>query len=187
MKKVRLSTFENNWYQPGNRFKILVWYFVNILFLMNPLNPISGLKILFLRLFGAKIGKGVLIKPAVNIKYPWLLEVGDNVWIGEKVWIDNLAKVVIMDNTCISQGAMLLCGNHNYKSTSFDLMMGEITIEEGCWVGAYSVVCPGVVLASHSILSVNSVANRNTESYSIYQGNPAVKIRSRVIDVGDDS
>ena len=81
-----LSKYDNSWYSTGaGKFKMVLWYFVNILFFMNPLNPISSLKVLLLRLFGAKIGRGVVIKPSVNIKYPWLLEIGDNSWIGERV------------------------------------------------------------------------------------------------------
>lgn len=151
-------------------------------FFINPLNPFSGIKVCLLRLFGAKIGIGVNIKPCVNVKYPWLLEVGDYSWIGENVWIDNLAKVKIGNNVCISQGAMLLCGNHNYKKTTFDLMIGEITLEDGSWIGAQSVVCPGVTVHTHAVLSVGSVACHDLEAYGVYQGSPAVKVRERVIN-----
>jgi putative colanic acid biosynthesis acetyltransferase WcaF len=133
-----------------------------------------------LRTFGAKIGRGVNIKPGVNVKYPWNLEIGNYAWIGENVWIDNLGKVTIGNNVCISQGAMLLCGNHDYKRSTFDLIVGDITLENGAWVGARSTVCPGVTLHSHAVLSVNSVASRDLDSYAIYQGVPAVKIRERV-------
>ena len=180
--KTNLASYNNAWYQPGGRFKILLWYFINALFFINPLNPISSIKVLLLRLFGAKVGTGVHIKPSVNIKYPWLLDIGNNVWIGEHVWIDNLAKITIEDNVCISQGAMLLCGNHNYKKSTFDLQVNEITLKEGAWVGAKAVVCPGVTLNSHAILAVNSVATTNLEAYGIYQGNPAQKVRERNIE-----
>ncbi len=97
--KTDLSKYNNSWYQPGgNMLSRICWYFINILFFMNPLNPLSGLKVFLLRLFGAKVGKGVVIKPGVNIKYPWLLSIGDYTWIGERVWIDNLAKVTIGRN-----------------------------------------------------------------------------------------
>lgn len=148
---------------------------------MNPLNPFSGLKVMLLRLFGARVGKGVVIKPNVNIKYPWLLEIGDHTWIGERAWIDNLAQVKIGKNCCISQGAMLLCGNHNYKKSTFDLIVKPITLEDGAWVGALSVVCPGVTIKSHAILTVQSVAAETLEPFALYKGNPAVRIRERVI------
>jgi len=180
--KTELSSFDNSWYKPGNFFARFLWYFINGLFFRTSLFPVSKIKIIFLRLFGAKVGKGVVIKPAVNIKYPWKLTVGNYSWIGEKVWIDNLAKVTIGTNVCISQGAMLLTGNHNYKKASFDLMLGEITLEEGVWIGAQSVVCPGVTCKSHSILTVGSIATKDLEAYSIYQGNPAQKIKERIIE-----
>ena len=180
--KVSLKSFNNRWYKPGGFLKIYLWYIINN-FLINTYLPLPYfLKISVLRFFGAKIGKKVYIKPKVNIKYPWLLQIGDNVWIGERVWIDNLAQVTIMSNVCISQGAMLLCGNHNFKKSSFDLIVGEIVLEDGCWVGAKSIVCPNVTLKSHSILTVGSVANKDLKPYAIYKGNPAVKINERVIE-----
>ncbi len=128
---MRLDQYNNNWYKPGSILKRLVWYFVNLIFIKNPWNPFVGLKRVILRFFGAKIGKGVVIKPSVNIKYPWKLEIGDHVWVGEGVWIDNLGMVKINDHVCVSQGALLLTGNHNYKKTSFDLIVEDITLKEG--------------------------------------------------------
>ncbi len=180
--KTDLSKYNNSWYQPGSKLKILLWYLTNVFFFQNSLNPSSGIKVALLKLFGAKIGTGVVIKPGVNIKYPWMLEIGDHCWIGEKVWIDNLGQVSIGNNVCVSQGTMLLCGNHNYKKPTFDLIVKDIILEDGVWIGAQSVVCPGVVCKSHSILTVNSVANTDLEAYSINQGNPAVKVRIRTMD-----
>lgn len=174
-----LSKYDNSWYKPGNGLKILCWYFVNVLFLINPLNPFSGIKVWLLKRFGAQIGKGVMIKPGVNIKYPWKLSVGDWCWIGENVWIDNLDQVSIGNHVSISQGAMLLCGNHNYKLPTFDLIVKPITLEDGVWIGAQGTVCPGVTCKSHSILTVGSVATKDLEEKGIYQGNPAVKVRGR--------
>ena len=71
---------------------------------------------------------------------PWKLKVGNNVWIGEDVWIDNLELVDISDNVCISQGAMLLCGNHDFTSSTFDLIVKPIVLEDGVWIGAKSIV-----------------------------------------------
>lgn len=179
-QKVKLRTFNNSWYSPGaGKGKQLLWYLTNVLFFINPLNPLSSLKVLLLRWFGAKIGTGVLIKPGVNIKYPWLLEIGDHCWIGERVWIDNLCRVRIGNNGCLSQGAMLLTGNHHYSLPTFDLQVASIVLEEGVWIGAQSTVCPGVNCHSHSVLAVGSVATKDMDAYTIYQGNPAVAVRER--------
>jgi putative colanic acid biosynthesis acetyltransferase WcaF len=180
--KTDLSKFNNDWYKPGgNSFARILWYFVNAAIFQSYFFPFYSFKTSLLRMFGASIGIGVFIKPAVNIKYPWLLTIGNNVWIGENAWIDNLATVQIGNNVCISQGAMLLTGNHNYKRATFDLMVGSIVVEDGAWIGAKSIVCPGVICRSHAILSVGSVASANLEPYGIYQGIPAVKVRTRII------
>ena len=182
LKTTDLSLYNNSWYKPGHALKRIIWYIINCCCFRNPLMPFSGVKVFLLRLFGAKIGNGVVIKPSVNIKYPWFLKVGNNTWIGEQVWIDNLAMVTIGNNACLSQGALLLTGNHDYKKTTFDLITGEITIEDGVWIGAKAIVCPGVICKSHAVLSVSSVASSNLEPYTVYSGNPATAIRKRIID-----
>ncbi|MGJ8592104.1 MAG: WcaF family extracellular polysaccharide biosynthesis acetyltransferase [Aquaticitalea sp.] len=179
--KTDLSTYNNSWYNPGSKLKCILWYFVNIFFFRSPLVPVSSVKRSLLRLFGAKIGNGVVIKPRVNIKYPWFLSIDDNTWVGEDVWIDNVAQVTIGKNVCLSQGAMILCGSHDYSKSSFDLIIGPITLEDGVWIGAQAVVPLGITCKSHSILSLKSVATKTLEPYYIYQGNPAKEVRLRVI------
>ncbi len=175
--EVKLKEFDNSWYWKNyNRASLpkrVLWmlmsnFFINSYFLF----PIT-FKVFLLKLFGAKIGKRLILKPNVNIKYPWLLEIGDDNWIGEKVWIDNLAKVKIENNVCISQGALLLTGNHDFNMPTFDLKIGEITLENGVWIGANAIVGPNVTCMSHSVLAIGSVTSKNLEAYGIYRGNPA--------------
>ncbi len=182
-KHADLSKFNNDWYDPGKSFPArALWYLVNALFFLTALNPFSGLKVFLLRLFGARAGAGVAIKPRLNIKYPWLLEIGDHSWIGEGVWIDNLAKVSIGSNVCISQGAYLCTGNHDYTKESFDLIVKPIIVEDGVWIGAKAIISPGVILKSHSVIAAGSVVTRDTEPYTVYQGNPASAVRLRTME-----
>lgn len=183
MNKVDLSSFNNDWYHPGaGGLKRILWYLVNAIVFKSYLFPSSALKALLLRLFGAKVGKGCNFKPAINIKYPWRLKIGDYCWFGEECWIDNLAEIEIGNHVCISQSAYLLCGNHNFRKTSFDLVVKPIKIEDGAWVGARAVLGPGVQMGKLSILTVGSFANKDLEAEYIYQGNPAVKIKKREIE-----
>lgn len=162
--------------------KRLLWLYTNSLFFKTNLVPISRFKVFLLRLFGAKIGRHVTIKPCVNIKYPWLLTIGNNTWIGENVWIDCLVNITIGANVCLSQGALLLTGSHNYKKTTFNLITGSVVLEDGVWIGAQAIVNHGITVASHAVLTAGSIATKNMEAYSVYQGNPAVKVRPRVIE-----
>lgn len=177
-----LRKYKNSWYKPGgSALKRGLWYLCNAILFKSWL-PGNSWRRLLLLTFGAKIGKAVILKPNINIKYPWNLSIGDHSWIGEKVWIDNLGKVEIGNNCCVSQGALLLCGNHNYKKSSFDLIIKEIKIEDGAWIGAKCLVGPGVICGSHAVLSAGSVATSNLEPRFVYSGNPAQKIREREID-----
>lgn len=179
--KTDLASFRNEWYRPGGIVKRMLWTIFSSIFFRHSLALGSRHKIWILKLFGAKVGIGVVIKPSVQIKYPWKLSIGHHSWIGEHVWIDNLDRVSIADNCCISQAALLLCGNHNYSSPEFDLIIKPIVLESGAWVGAKSVVAPGVTLHSHSVLTAGSCATSDLAAYGIYQGNPATLVRTRVI------
>jgi putative colanic acid biosynthesis acetyltransferase WcaF len=181
MNHVDHALYKSTLVTGGSRLKQALWFITNSLFLKSSLIPFSGIRVFFLRVFGATVGKNVTIKPGVNIKYPWKLTVGDYSWIGENVWIDNLDKVSIGRSVCLSQGAFILTGNHNYKKTTFDLITAPVIIEDGVWIGAAAIVCPGVVCKTHAVLSVASVAAKNLESYFIYKGNPAIKTSERII------
>lgn len=185
--KVDLSRFNPAEFDIGaSWFKYGLWQLCSILFFMSPFCPSSKLRAIILRWFGAKVGNGlVMSKPRVNIKFPWRLTIGNHVWIGENAWILNIDRVVIGDSVNIAQGAMLLTGNHNYKSVEFETITGPITLEDGVFIGAQSVVCPGVTCKSHSILAVGSVATKHLEPYKIYMGVPAVYKNDRVVKERD--
>lgn len=182
MPEVDLSKFDNSWYDPGRGFLIrTLWHFINALFLQSPLNPSSRLKVIVLRFYGAQIGQGVNLKPGINVKYPWYLEVGDHAWIGENAWLDSLAPIKIGAHACISQGVYCCTGNHDWSDPTFALVVKPIVIENGAWVGARAVILPGVTIASHSVVAAGSVLAKSTEPYTIYAGNPAVAVKKRVV------
>lgn len=181
MSEVKLGLFDGKEFDKGaGLLKITLWYFVNALFIRASWNPFMGIKIFLLRLFGAKIGKGLCIKNNVIIKFPWNLIIGDDCWLGENCWIDNLDKVTIGSNVCISQGALLLTGNHDYTQPSMPYRNGAITIEDGAWVGAKAIVGPGVIIQKNAILTIGSIATKKLQKNGIYRGNPAEIIRERI-------
>ncbi len=180
--KTDFSTFKDE-VSPGfiRKFRYLLWLIVsNLIFLSNIPYP-NVLKVFILRIFGSKVGQNVVIKPWVKIKFPWNLSLGDHVWLGEEVWIDNISKVTIQSHVCISQGAFLLTGNHNYSKSHFPLTSKPIVLEDGVWVCAKAIVTGGVTLRTHSVLSLGCIATKDLESYYIYGNFPLEKIKPRSI------
>ncbi len=175
---VDLSKYRNPHYQPGPLWKRAIWHVVNALFIHSFL-PFSPLKVFLLRCFGAKIGKGCVIKPGVNIKHPWMLKLGDYTWIGENVWIDNIACVQIGSHCCLSQGVTLIVGNHRYDRPKFDLTLHPIEIGDGVWVGAQSTILPGAQLKNMCVITAGSVIKGIIPESEIWAGNPAVFQKKR--------
>lgn len=174
-----LSTFCNNTFDRGaSRAKEMAWLIVSVLMIAGPI-PGSGWRLRVLRAFGAKIGTGVVIKPRVRVKFPWRLQVGTNSWIGEGVWIDNLAKVCIGQNVCLSQDAYLCTGNHDWTSPSFDLITAGITIEDQCWVGARATIAPGTYLEAGAVLGMGAVGTGRLRGWTIYGQSKVIEVAPR--------
>ncbi|NJL62219.1 MAG: colanic acid biosynthesis acetyltransferase WcaF [Methylacidiphilales bacterium] len=181
---MRLDNYSTGNYNPGASFwKQLLWYFIGSPLVENHWLPVSNLKVLILRSFGAKIGKGLRIKPGVRVKFPWRLIVGDYVWIGEDAWIDNIANVVIESHSCISQGVYLCTGNHDWNHPGFELIPAPIYIQESSWIAAKSVIGPGVTVGRGAVLTLGGVTGRSLEAMTVYAGNPAAPIKRRKLDL----
>lgn len=154
---IKLNKFKNKKIYDERTFLIhITWFLINNLF-FNSFIPFNNLKIKVLRVFGAKIGNGLIIKNYVKIKFPWKLVVGDNVWIGEEVWIDNISSVIIGSNCCISQGVYICTASHNFKKKTFDLITESITIGESSWVGAKSIILLGAKVPKNSFIKAGSI------------------------------
>ncbi|HEX3722576.1 MAG TPA: WcaF family extracellular polysaccharide biosynthesis acetyltransferase [Nitrolancea sp.] len=176
---MRLDLYQNRNFSRAKPAWIEALWLVAQWLLVRSQIPGSAHRRWVLRIFGARIGKGVTIKPGVRIKFPWRLTVGDHSWLGEDVWIDNLVEVDIGSHCCISQAAFLCTGNHDWTASSFDLRAEPIRIRDGAWIAARSVVAPGVTVGEGGVLAIGSVATRNLEAWSINAGSPAKKVGSR--------
>jgi len=177
---VDLGRSSNRGYEPGRPFLVrAIWLVVEAAILLNPFVTSYRLKTTLLRMFGASVGHGLIIKPNVHVKYPWHLDLGDNVWIGERAWIDNFTTVRVGSNACISQGAYLCTGNHDWADPTMGLVVKPIIVEAGAWIAAFARVAPGLRVAEESIVGIGAVLTEDTEPRGIYLGNPAVRVGVR--------
>ena len=180
--RVRLAQTSNGDYEPGRGLVTrLAWLLVEAVIFLNPAVTSYGLKRRLLRAFGAQIGDGLVIKPGVHIKHPWRLRLGDHVWLGERAWIDNLVQVDVGDDVCISQGAYLCTGNHDWSDPGMRLFARPIVVEPGAWIGAAARVAPGVTVGREAVLSLGAVLFTDAQPGHVYAGNPAAPVGERRI------
>lgn len=175
---IDLSRFDNGDFPRGApRWKELAWWWARSLFFAGSFPLPSGLKVRILRSFGAKVGKGVVIRSRVDVSFPWRLSLGDHVWVGDEVKILSLAEVEVGSHVCLSQRAFLCTGSHDFGSSGFDLKTAPIRIGSGCWIGAQAFVGPGVVFGPESRCLAGAVVVRPVPRGCTVGGVPAKILR----------
>lgn len=164
---MKLGEFKSRDGVGGKPFALkALWFFTSALFVNNSW-PFSGVRIFFLRMFGAKIGRRVILRPHVRIKYPWRLTVGNDCWIGESVWIDNLDDVVIEHDVCISQDAYLCTGSHDWSDPNFSLVTAPIVVERHSWICARATLGPGTHISEGTVVSIGCTISGTTTPWTV--------------------
>ena len=152
----KLKKFKKKDLYQGKLIKNFIWYIINNLVFYS-FFPFSNVKIWLLKIFGAKVGRNVILKEYIRIKFPDKLIIEDNVWIGAGVWIDNIAEVKIGENCCISQDVYFCTGNHNSKLETFDLIAEKIVVNKNSWIAAKCILGPGVEIKENSFVKIGSI------------------------------
>ena len=160
-------------------FIVQLWWFTDFFFFKPSPQIMYGWRRFLLRLFGAKIGKSVIIRPSVTITYPWKISIGDYSWIGDNVELYSLGEIEIGKNVVISQKSYLCAASHNYTKEDFPIWSKKITIEDECWLATDVYVAPGVTIGNGTVVGARSSVFKNLPAARICFGNPATVIRKR--------
>ncbi len=173
-----LSRYDHSDFARGApAWKEVLWMLVRGMFFQTWVPWPSSLRVALLRAFGARVGRGVVVRANANVSFPWRLTVGDHVWIGEDVGILSLADVTIESNVCISQRAYLCTGSHDYGREDFKLVTRPITVRAGSWIAAAAFVAPGVEIGAGAVVAAGSVVTRDIPPNTLVRGNPAEVVK----------
>ena len=164
------------WSRP--RWVVYLWAIAELLFVFNPWQISSRLRVLVLRLFGASIGSGVIFRPRTRVKFPWKLEVGSRSWIGEGVWIHNQDLVSIGHDVVISQETFLTNGSHDHRR-DMRLITKPIVIEPGAWITSRCIVLGGARVGRSSLARPMTVVSGSVPANSIVSGDNCAVIGVR--------
>ncbi|MDN4472022.1 acetyltransferase [Demequina zhanjiangensis] len=157
---------------------VYLWGIFEWLFVTNALQVSSRLRVSVLRLFGAKIGSGVIFRPRTRVKFPWKLEIGDDCWIGEGVWIHNQDQVTIGHDVVISQETMITTGSHAHRR-DMALITKPVVIEPGVWITSRCLLLGGTFARRSALVAPGSVASGELDPNFVYAGVPAERGAAR--------
>jgi putative colanic acid biosynthesis acetyltransferase WcaF len=168
LRKYDQSCFDRgkpSWY-------ILFWWLVQaIAFPISPHNA-NFVRRGLLRFFGAKIGKGVLIRPTARFTYPWKVEIGDCSWVGDNVVFYSIDRITVGSHCVISQKSYLCTGSHDIENVAFNLMTAPIAIGNGVWIAADCFIVAGVKIGANSVIGARSNVLKDVSEATVAWGSP---------------
>lgn len=178
-----LSLYKNPKHFRGkNKFLVQLWWLVQSMFFSTSPQFMYKWRNFLLRRFGAKIGKGVIIRPSVKVTYPWKLTIGDYSWVGDNVELYNLGEVFIGRNAVISQRSYICTAGHNYEKPSFDIFALKTVIKDEAWVATDVFIAPGVTVGKGTVIGARSTVLSDMPDGMICYGYPARPVKKRICD-----
>lgn len=181
--QVRLDLFDNSGFDRGRpRWVEALWILTKWAFFVTPLPWPNGWKRLLLRVFGAKVGKGVIIRPGVNVHFPWRLSVGNHCWIGESAHLLSIAPITFEDHVALGHQVYIAAGSHDIRSATMAPQHAPVLVKTGTWIASRAFIGPGVTVRERVVVGAGAVVIKDVGPDVVVAGNPARVIRPRVID-----
>ncbi|MEL6944080.1 MAG: putative colanic acid biosynthesis acetyltransferase [Bacteroidota bacterium] len=176
----KLSTFQlppNFRGRPG--WYVQLWWLVQSLLFKPSPQFMFGWRRWLLKAFGAKIAKGVRLRPSMHTQFPWKVSIGENSWIGDEVVLYSLGEIEIGKDVVISQRSYICTGSHDYNKEGFDIYAQKITIEDECWLATDVYVAPNITIGRGTVVGARSSVFNDLPAGIIAIGSPAKKIKDR--------
>ena len=169
-----LRQYDQSWFDRGKpSWFILWWWFVQGIAFPLSLHNFNLFRCWLLRLFGAQIGQGVVIRPTARFTYPWKVEIGDYSWIGDDVVFYSLDKITIGSHCVISQKSYLCTGSYDIQDKAFGLITAPIIIGNGTWVATDCFIAPGVTIGEGSVIGARSSVFKDIPPQQVAWGSPS--------------
>lgn len=178
---VNNDTYTGASFSLKNRLLRVVWGVVYILFFKYSPKPLHGWRSMLLRLFGAKIGKGVHIYPGVKIWAPWNLIAHDEAGVANGVDLYTQGTITLGKRSIVSQRSFICAGTHDYTKKGHPLVTAPIVIGDYAWVAAEAFIHPGVTIGEGAVIGARSVVTKNMPAWSVCGGFPCKPLKERII------
>jgi putative colanic acid biosynthesis acetyltransferase WcaF len=179
-----LQNLESFKMPPGFRGRpgwyVQLWWIVQALLFRTTPQFMYGWRRFLMRCFGAKVGKGVILRPSMHTQFPWKVSIGDYSWIGDDVVLYSLGNIEIGSNVVVSQKSYLCTGSHDYQQSDFPISQLPIVLEDGCWLATDVYVAPGVTIGAGTVVGARSSVFKSLPSNKVCMGSPAKVVKQRI-------
>jgi len=173
------DTFTGPSFSLTNRLYRVIWGLADTLFFRYSPRPCFAWRAFILRVFGAKVGKGVRVYAKTKIWAPWNLELGDECAIANGVILYSQGRIQISRRATVSQGSHLVAGTHDYNLPGFPLLTSPIIIGEYAWLAADTFVHPGITIGEGCVIGARSVVTKDMPQWMVCAGHPCKPIKER--------
>ena len=160
---------------------VQLWWLVQASLFKGSPQFAYGFRRWLLRLFGAQVGQGVVIRPSATITYPWKVSIGDHAWVGDNVVLYSLGEIEIGAHAVVSQSSYLCAADHDYTDPTFPIRSRKITIGPEAWVAADVFVAPGVTIGQAAVIGARSSVFADMPAGMVCFGYPCRPVKQRVM------
>lgn len=179
---VDLSQYDQSNFDRGrSSLVIVIWWFVQAIAFPLSLHNFNGFRSWLLRLFGANIGKGVVIRPTARFTYPWKVTIGDYSWVGDDVVFYSIDSIYIGSHAVVSQKTYLCTGSHDIHQCNFPLTTAPVRIGNGVWIATDCFIAPGVTIGANSVVGARSSVFSDLPPQQVAWGTPCKAHYERVV------
>ena len=177
---MELNRYDQSWFDRGRPAAVvMLWHTISRTLYRLPIHNAHGFRAALLRLFGAKVGQGVMLRPTSEVTYPWKVVIGDNTWLDDEVVLYSLGEITIGSNCVLSRRTFISTGNHRADDPAFGLVVKPCVIEDGVWLQADCFVGQGLTIGRNTLVRARSSVFRSVPPSSVCEGTPAKVVGTR--------
>jgi putative colanic acid biosynthesis acetyltransferase WcaF len=158
-----------------------VWEFVQLCIWPFAWKRIYFLRPALLKLFGASLPSRCNFGRGVKVYFPWLLSIGRQSVVSDRVDFYNLGGVSLGNRVIVSQDVYFCGGTHDYTLPEYPLKRLAIIVEDDVWIGAGAFIGPGVRIGQGAVVGARAVVSKDVPAWKVVAGNPARVIKDRVL------
>lgn len=141
--------------------------------------PFKNIRKYYLKFFVHSMGKDVYVGRNLDVRNPFMIDIGDDVVINKHVILDGRHGLSIGNHVDIAQEACIWTKHHDYNDPKHSGIGAKTIIEDYCWICHRAILLPGLKVSKGSVVACGAVLTKNTTPLTVVGGIPAKKIAER--------